>query len=922
MPGESKLGGGPDQESADTNTEIPVAEQPTENDGLENLAPELLKQTSKEAIVALRDGSRQHLQDRYKENDGIIDKARKRVGNWFEKKLGLADETEAKEGEAADTKKGGLRAAYQRVRGMLAHLADEREVTLGEKPAQEKDDEQPAEKDEWAELLGDPGKAKEFAAWKKAAKTAGWTATAVGMTLTGGVGAVLTPILWGLGARNGLEGILRFAQHFTVGKKLDSQQKERDAFARAKIEELRAAYTETDQPEPDKVIRLIREIRDYDAKASQEFSQDLTSERRWGLTRAILPSLATLGIGGWNGFPLSSMDFDTDGAVARVQIVKKGLQGTSKAVEALPLDTAHRFFAGLFGSTYAYNSAEEYSAVAAKVTEAGLSNDWSVTTNALGMKMHALGRGLPPSAKAGLFGAIGWLGLSAVNGLSKLATGLRKDKVDATPAEVVKAMADAAEETDERMPIEPPTGTEAKKSASSTNESLTAKSEVELKAAEDSKESPASFLERMRQEFLDETGVASLEKTVITLTHIQRFENDVGRFLINTLLRKEAFKGNDERCSRAIEAWGVKKLHDSGRADITTLRETLKFFQQQLLGRINVSGSMVEITDDLQVRLVGEVRERIANLQKIISSAVASSGGSELGGSSTGTAEEAAAGTEASEERQPANPQEVADQFVDNLPEFNPLATAAQQLDLIEQAATEFFRTKFFSVSDGDPRRVAASIKFFNEHVVSKLGVEHGDIQVLPDLTVRFNRKSDDVIARILTRLIEAKLAHAAQTEVESEKSRADTAPNKQENPAVSGSKQDPDTDPKSSHEVAALVIDELTSAVREALGQQAKHLTKLGEEDYVIEQLVAWLIDAHRTKVSDAHMLVHDFEIILALDEERKKTGLGRLDQDLLNQYLDDLFFDRVSQEQTRERMLKPVRETADENDGEKPQK
>lgn len=248
-------------------------------------------------------------------------------------------------------------------------------------------------KREEAKLLEQAGNWNDNAKWKKwakiGAKVAGGAGLATAMVMTGGVGAILTPLLWSIGAREAISGALEAVEEVGWGGKRGKAERGIQANLSEKINELKAGVVSGEIDEA-KFQKLVNEMLDSEKDVIAQQEKNSTSERKWRLGRSIAASVGTIGLGLFTGVPLGTHDYD-------------GAREAGKTV----LDETHKTFFNWRGGQFLYNDPAEMMRVAQEV--ATTNAPWTVHGDMWGQASHVLGHGLPLLEKIGLGSGLAYL---------------------------------------------------------------------------------------------------------------------------------------------------------------------------------------------------------------------------------------------------------------------------------------------------------------------------------------------------------------------------------------------------------------------------------------------------------------------------------------------------------------------------------
>lgn len=234
--------------------------------------------------------------------------------------------------------------------------------------------------------------------WKKwlkiGAKIAGGAGVATAMVMTGGAGAILTPLLWSAGVREAWDGALQTVEELGWGRKRSGAELDMQSEQSQAIETLKERVNSGDINEQE-FQQLINEMMDSESRVIQRQETNLKSERKWQLGRSIASTALTIGTGIFAGVPLGTHDYD---------------MGRTRVGNVF-LDQSHRVMWNLHGGHFLYNNPEEMSRVAGEVARHGY--EWTIHgvggIDTYGIASHTLGHGLPAMEKIGMGAAVGYL---------------------------------------------------------------------------------------------------------------------------------------------------------------------------------------------------------------------------------------------------------------------------------------------------------------------------------------------------------------------------------------------------------------------------------------------------------------------------------------------------------------------------------
>lgn len=220
------------------------------------------------------------------------------------------------------------------------------------------------------------GEYKENGEWKKWAKiglkVAGGFGLAAAMTFTGlGVVPIVTPVLWTIGMRNGFDGVIEAAEKLHWGpertkKELEAQRALSEEITKLKgwLKRRKAEGRGLIDNEYDVFAGSIIEAAD---KVSQVEEENLASEHKWAVGRAVASSVLTLGTAVFAGIPLGIRNYDQ-------------------------IAPGHHIFWNHHGMQFLYNDPSKL-AETARLAQVHQMN-FSYYHDIFGRAAHSLGRGL------------------------------------------------------------------------------------------------------------------------------------------------------------------------------------------------------------------------------------------------------------------------------------------------------------------------------------------------------------------------------------------------------------------------------------------------------------------------------------------------------------------------------------------------
>ncbi|MEK7548717.1 MAG: hypothetical protein AAB499_02365, partial [Patescibacteria group bacterium] len=244
-----------------------------------------------------------------------------------------------------------------------------------------------------AQPLEKAGEWKDNAKWKKWAKiglkVGGGFGLAAAMTLTGGAGAILTPLLWTMGAREGFDGALQMAEQAGWGGKRAKSELETQRKVSQEVEALKGLVQERGKELSEaEYVEAAQRMIEAAGKATEKQMGNMRSERKWALFRSITSTILSVGAGAIAGVPLGTASY------------AKEATGQATQVGQTALDSAHQVFINYRGGQFLYNDPSEMMRVATEVSKHGY--DWTVNSESFLRASHMLGGGLPLAEKVGL----------------------------------------------------------------------------------------------------------------------------------------------------------------------------------------------------------------------------------------------------------------------------------------------------------------------------------------------------------------------------------------------------------------------------------------------------------------------------------------------------------------------------------------
>ncbi|MCX6811776.1 MAG: hypothetical protein NT039_03740, partial [Candidatus Berkelbacteria bacterium] len=200
--------------------------------------------------------------------------------------------------------------------------------------------------------------------WKKwakiGAKVAGGFGVAATMAFTGGVGAVLTPILWTIGMREGWDGALQLLEKAGFGRGRTQAEVTKQEALNQKITELKQ-LVRGGELTPERFQQAVDAILEAERQVMEQIETNMTSERRWKLGRAIASTALTVGTGIIGGVPLGTASYAKEATGAPTHLI-----GHKSSIF---LDESHRVFWNFKGGQFLYNSPAEFTKVAHFATQ-------------------------------------------------------------------------------------------------------------------------------------------------------------------------------------------------------------------------------------------------------------------------------------------------------------------------------------------------------------------------------------------------------------------------------------------------------------------------------------------------------------------------------------------------------------------------
>jgi hypothetical protein len=254
-----------------------------------------------------------------------------------------------------------------------------------------------------ADDIENVGKWEKNGKWKKwlkmGVKVGGGVGVAAAMTFTGGLGAVLTPLLWGSGVREAWNGILEVGEELGWGRKrtrleLGSQEKMTEIIEKIRNEVKGGSLTE------DQLKQYIHNMNNADNELFESQNANLKQERKHKFIRSIASSVLTIGTGFMTGVPLGTADYDK-GATA---IGESG----KELAEKHKVVFNYNWLKEKIGGFFVYNKEAPYTgfpneAEFAKSVAEKFNYPLHQVTDVFSRSLHTLGHGLPVAEKIGLW---------------------------------------------------------------------------------------------------------------------------------------------------------------------------------------------------------------------------------------------------------------------------------------------------------------------------------------------------------------------------------------------------------------------------------------------------------------------------------------------------------------------------------------
>ena len=242
-----------------------------------------------------------------------------------------------------------------------------------------------------AQTLDDVAEWNESPKWRKWAETglkvAGGAGLATAMVMTGGLGAILTPILWSLGAREAIDGGLKMIEDMKWGKARTEAELLSQSAQSVKIAQFKEAIRSGNINETS-YLRMMNEIIEADNKVMATQSKNMHGEKVGKAVRGVASTVLTMGAGIFGGIPT-------------------GVLNTGVMPAGAPIEAAHRTMWSLtHGASFLYNSAPEMAKVGQHVNT--FNDAWyhfGDLASAFFQQGHVMGHGLNAVQQAGLVGA-------------------------------------------------------------------------------------------------------------------------------------------------------------------------------------------------------------------------------------------------------------------------------------------------------------------------------------------------------------------------------------------------------------------------------------------------------------------------------------------------------------------------------------
>jgi hypothetical protein len=180
-----------------------------------------------------------------------------------------------------------------------------------------------------------------------AVKIALGTTAAVAAVSVGGLGIVLTPLLFTAGVKYGVEGVVGLAQrHLFGGRKLENQVNDLNS----KLEQNLSILKQFEQSN-DQVFGKTKQIVEQEIKILNlnteyiEANQKLVKwSKKHAFIRSIIGTVSTLGVGMVGGIPLGMQNFDGDSVKHMVRFSIRGFEYILNSGELELVNTAKNIF--------------------------------------------------------------------------------------------------------------------------------------------------------------------------------------------------------------------------------------------------------------------------------------------------------------------------------------------------------------------------------------------------------------------------------------------------------------------------------------------------------------------------------------------------------------------------------------------------
>ncbi len=220
-------------------------------------------------------------------------------------------------------------------------------------------------------------------------KIAGGIGVATAMVMTGGAGAIVTPLLWTAGVKEAYDGALEVVEELGWGRGRAKTERNIQRTLSQEIHKLKERLQNGEPMTEDEFQNHLNQIIDNERQVIETQQTNMTKEKKWKLGRSIASSVLTFGTGLFAGVPLGVRDYDN---------------GPTQVAD-MQLDNTHRTFWNIHGGQFAYNNPAEVNGVIEQVARF-IKNPgvlpWSWHGEYYGQISHLLGGSISFLDKIGL----------------------------------------------------------------------------------------------------------------------------------------------------------------------------------------------------------------------------------------------------------------------------------------------------------------------------------------------------------------------------------------------------------------------------------------------------------------------------------------------------------------------------------------